>query len=272
MWDPERDFARFPACFFTSIHVGRESTRGNVRAGGKGPIPGSCARWRPNLFSILLGAVGKKFIAEATRLVRAVAEGSALESVALSALTIMPRLLLQQPPSSSSHRQHTDCLQRHLVAWQSGNIQDLLLEGHILQNDLIRCARRKRSTAEEEASLSRSFSRFTAQRKVKVALRLLSSQSKGKVLNPDDIASGVESAEAQPKTVHAMTELFNNEHVKGLRLVDAHNSFNSVNWAVMLKNIQVTCQSLAVPDINMYRSDAELFAGEETIFSREGTT
>ena len=40
-----------------------------------------------------------------------------------------------------------------------------------------------------------------AQGKVKAALRLLSSQSNGKVLNPDDIAPGVESAEAQPKTV-----------------------------------------------------------------------
>ena len=40
-----------------------------------------------------------------------------------------------------------------------------------------------------------------AQGKVKAALPLLSSQSKGKVLNPDDIASGVESAEAQLKTV-----------------------------------------------------------------------
>ena len=69
-----------------------------------------------------------------------------------------------------------------------------------------------------------------------------------------------------------MTELFNNEQVEGLLLVDAHNAFNSLNRAVMLQNIQVTCPSLAVPVINMYRSDAELFVGEETIFSREGTT
>ena len=75
------------------------------------------------------------------------------------------------------------------------------MEGRVLQNDLIRRTRRKRSPAEEEASLSRSFSRLMAQGKVKAALRLLSSQSKGKVLNPDNIASGVESAEAQPKAV-----------------------------------------------------------------------
>ena len=78
--------------------------------------------------------------------------------------------------------------------------------------------------------------------------------------------SGCEAA------VHAMTELFNNEQVEGLLLVDVHNAFNSLNQAVMLQNIQVTCPSLAVPVINMYRSDAELFVGEETIFSREGTT
>ena len=114
-------------------------------------------RWRPNLFSIPLGAVGKKFVVEVTRLVGAFAEGSALESVALWALTIMPSLLLQQPSSSSSHRQRTDCLQRRLVAWQSGNIQDLLLEGRVLQNDLIRRTRRKRSPAERGGGIAQSI-------------------------------------------------------------------------------------------------------------------
>ena len=80
--------------------------------------------------------------------------------------------------------------------------------------------------------------------------------------------SGCEAASA----VHAIIELFNNEQVKGLLLVDAHNAFNSLNRAVVLQNIQVTCPSLAAPVINMYRSDAELFVGEETIFSQEGTT
>ena len=37
--------------------------------------------WKPNLFSIPLGAVGKKLVVEMTRLVRAFAEQSALESV-----------------------------------------------------------------------------------------------------------------------------------------------------------------------------------------------
>ena len=62
--------------------------------------------------------------------------------------------------------------------------------------------------------------------------------------------------------------------MEGLLLVEAHNAFNSLNGAVMLQNMQVTCPSLAVPVINMYRSDAELFEGQETIFSRdlEGTT
>ena len=69
--------------------------------------------------------------------------------------------------------------------------------------------------------------------------------------------SGCEAA------VHAMTELFNNEQVEGLLLVDAQDAFNSLNRAVMLQNIQVTCPSLAVPVINMYRSDAELFVGED---------
>ena len=77
------------------------------------------------------------------------------------------------------------------------------MEGRVLQNDLIQCTRRKCSPAKEEASLSQSFLRLMAQGKVKAALRLLTSQLKGKVLNPDDFAPGVENAEAQPnnKTV-----------------------------------------------------------------------
>ena len=53
---------------------------------------------------------------------------------------------------------------------------------------------------------------------------------------------------------------------------EERNAFNSLNREVMLRNIQVTCPSLAVPVINMYRSNAELFVGKDTILSQEGMT
>ena len=49
-------------------------------------------------------------------------------------------------------------------------------------------------------------------------------------------------------------------------------AFNSLSREVMLRNLQVTCPSLAVPVINMYRSQAELFVGNDTILSQEGMT
>ena len=78
--------------------------------------------------------------------------------------------------------------------------------------------------------------------------------------------SGCEAA------VHAMEELMKDESVEGILLVDARNAFNSLNREVMLRNIQVTCPSLAVPVINMYGSNAELFVGNDTILSQEGMT
>ena len=53
--------------------------------------------------------------------------------------------------------------------------------------------------------------------------------------------SGCEAA------VHAMEELMKDESVEGMLLVDARNAFNSLNREVMLRNIQITCPSLAVP-------------------------
>ena len=137
--------------------------------------------WKPNLFSIPLGAVGKKFVVEMARLVRAFAEQSALESVSFWALMIMPSLLLQQPSSSSSHRQRVDCLQRRLSTWESGNISDLITEGRVLQTDLNRrMARRSDSPNQDVSHRSRSFARMMSQGKVKAALRLLSSESREK--------------------------------------------------------------------------------------------
>jgi len=52
-------------------------------------------RWKRNTFLVPYGAAGKEFVSELSRLYRAYAEGSALESVALKATTVMALLLLQ---------------------------------------------------------------------------------------------------------------------------------------------------------------------------------
>ncbi len=70
--------------------------------------------WKRNIFSVPSGKAGKSFVSELSRLFRSYAEGSALESVALKAVTTMSILLLQKPSRSSKSRDHTTCLERRL--------------------------------------------------------------------------------------------------------------------------------------------------------------
>ena len=101
--------------------------------------------WLPNIFTIPLGAVGKRFVDEATRLLRGFAEDSALESVSFLALMVMPQLLLQKPADPSSHRLRISCLERRLNSWAAGHFDELLVECRALQDYLRR--RRGRSNS-----------------------------------------------------------------------------------------------------------------------------
>ena len=60
--------------------------------------------WRRNLFKVPSGKAGKSFIHELTKLFRAYADGSALESIALKAAMVLPALMLQKPHQKSKPR------------------------------------------------------------------------------------------------------------------------------------------------------------------------
>ena len=60
--------------------------------------------WRRNLFQIPFGNAGKSFVLELSRLFRAYAEGSALESTAMKACTVMLQLLMQKLFQSSKDK------------------------------------------------------------------------------------------------------------------------------------------------------------------------
>lgn len=68
----------------------------------------------------------KAFVRELARLFQAYVEGSAMESVALTRVMVMPALLLQRPHQSSKVKEHISCLERRLKAWSEVKI-DLLL-------------------------------------------------------------------------------------------------------------------------------------------------
>ena len=81
--------------------------------------------WRLNLFKIPYGTAGKSFTLELARMYKALAELSALESIALKAATIMPILLLQKPSKRSKTKDHIRYLQRRLISWKDGNLNEL---------------------------------------------------------------------------------------------------------------------------------------------------
>ena len=92
--------------------------------------------WRPNLFKVPFGKVGKPFVSELARLFKAFASSSAMESVAMKAAIVLPTLLLQKPSFKSKVKEHSVCLDRRLNTWLNGDLNDLLLEGRTIQQCL----------------------------------------------------------------------------------------------------------------------------------------
>ena len=138
--------------------------------------------WRQNLFKVPQGHAGKAFVLEMARLFNAFATGSALESIALKAASILPPLLLQKPSRSSKMKDHIKCLERRLKTWRAGDLMDLITEGRTIQHRLPKISRR----SEIESQLASSFAKLMFQGKVKQALDLLSKKVRGRLLHLDD--------------------------------------------------------------------------------------
>ena len=140
--------------------------------------------WKRNIFMVPSGAQGKKFTNELSRLFRAYAEASALESVALYAAMAMPALLLQKPHKSSRTHDHIACLERRLRLWDAGDIHSLLQEGRCIQQRLPR--RQPSHHSKDDSDLTRRFTNLMQVGKTKDAVRLLSDKEKGGLLHLND--------------------------------------------------------------------------------------
>ena len=138
--------------------------------------------WRRNIFPVPSGDVGVKFVTELSRLFRAYAERSALECIAMKAITIASHLLLQKPHHKSKPKDHSFCLERRMKLWNEGNFAELVKEGKTLQQRLPRHS----NPRVDEERLARSFSNLMFEGKTKSALQLLSDHAKGGVLHVDD--------------------------------------------------------------------------------------
>ena len=84
--------------------------------------------WRRNSFSVPLGRAGRNFVTELSRLYLAFGSTSSLKIIALMAATVFPILLLQKPSKGSKTKDHIACLERRLVSWANGNLDDLVRE------------------------------------------------------------------------------------------------------------------------------------------------
>ena len=138
--------------------------------------------WRRNIFTVPSGNAGKKFVNELSTLYRAYAEGSALECIALKAITVMSLLLLQKPHNKSKPKEHSACLERRLLSWTEGDIDDLLLEERTIQNRLPTF----RPSESSNAKLARTFSNLMFQGKTSAALELLAQKGRGGILHAQD--------------------------------------------------------------------------------------
>ena len=132
-------------------------------------------------FSIPSGKCGKELISEIAWLLQAYAEATALESIALKAVTVLCILLLQKPYSASKSRDHVACLERRLVLWHAGDIPNLFMEGRTIQQRL--CGHLPRPC--DDLRLARIFANLMFQGKTKASIHLLTTQSKGGCAPPE---------------------------------------------------------------------------------------
>ena len=73
---------------------------------------------------------------ELARLFRSAGEGSSLEWIALKAAFTFCILVTQKPTRTSKSKDNMSCLERRLLLWTDGNLNELLLVGRAIQSRL----------------------------------------------------------------------------------------------------------------------------------------
>ena len=94
---------------------------------------------------------------------------------------ILPSLILQKPYPGSKAKEHVKCIERRMILWRDGDIDSLLQECLTIQQHL------QPPKGTPKKNLARSFANLVMQGKVKSALRLLSSDSRGTPLSLDKV-------------------------------------------------------------------------------------
>ena len=149
-----------------------------------------------SVFTVPLGAAVKKNVVETTRLALAFSDGSAMETVALLVMMVMPNLLQQAPHSSRSHQDRVKCLERRMDLWKDGKLEELFQEGQFIQKLLAHRPKTHHANLDDDddddENIARCFSRNMHQGKEEAALRLLSPSTRDNVLPLDEMISGTD--------------------------------------------------------------------------------
>lgn len=144
-----------------------------------------------------------------TNLLLAFSTDSAMEDdIAMTAIMLMPALLLQKPHAKSKASEHSSYLRDRLSTWREGDIAKLLNEGRAIQR---RVCSVKQST--RELSRAKQCASFVEEGNLKAALRLVDNNSKGTLLLDKTLDSGITVKErlhqlyppSQPASEEAIT-------------------------------------------------------------------
>ena len=137
--------------------------------------------WKRNLLKVPSGKAGAAFVRELSRMFRAYADCSALESVAMQAAMVMPTLLLQKPHPQSKAKDHVHHLECRLQLWGSGKLKELLVEGSTIQNRL------KQNPPKQQEDTARIFAKLMMEGKVRAALRIVTNNNSRGTLRLDKV-------------------------------------------------------------------------------------
>ena len=146
---------------------------------------GYIVHWKPNLFKVPSGAIGKRFVAELACLFEGYAAESAFEGFAIKAAMTLPALVLQKPHAKSKTHEHNSCLQRRLELWQKGDVEELLREGKAIQKSFKTSLSARRGD-QDEAKKARKFAQLMMEGRVRATLQYLTKDAESGPLRLDE--------------------------------------------------------------------------------------
>ena len=138
--------------------------------------------WRRNLFPLPYGKVGGEFVEELTRLIQGFTNGTSLRPVAWKAVCVACHVILQRSHSSSLMTNVSNHISRRLSLWKEGCITELVNEGISIQRRLPQRQDGPANDQQDEKS-DMVFSNLVFSGKIKSAIRYLTSESSGGVLD-----------------------------------------------------------------------------------------